>query len=409
MSAPGPSRPIRVMHVITRLNTGGAALHVIQLTSGLEREGYDCLLVTGSEGPTERSMRDVAVESGLTLEVIPELGREIALKSDFVTLFKLYRLMRRERPDIVHTHLAKAGFIGRIAARLAGVPVVLHSSHGLIFHGYFSPRKTRVFLMMERLGGRLSTRIVTSSDRLREEIANFGIAKKERIEVIPYGFELDAFASQPRGMGQFRRSLNVPQGSKLIGTIGRLVPIKNIPLLLDAVLIARQRNEEIYLVIVGGGELRAELETRVKDMGLSEAVFFAGWQPDLLNVYADLDAVVLSSDNEGTPVVLIEAMAAGCPVVATNVGGVPDIITDGETGRIVPPRDPEALARALLALFREAEKTNRMAVLARQRVLERHQSGRIVANVDRLYRELLTTAGDSRLAKLSGTGRAADA
>jgi glycosyltransferase involved in cell wall biosynthesis len=354
-------------------------------------------------------MRDLAFESGLTLEVIPELGREIAFKSDTVTLFKLYQLMRRERPDIVHTHLAKAGFIGRIAARLAGVPVVLHSSHGHIFHGYFSPRKTRVFLMMERFGGSLSTRIVTSSDRLRDEIANFGITKKKRIEVIPYGFELNAFASQPRAVGQFRRSLNVPQGIKLIGAIGRLVPIKNVPLLLDAVLIARQSYEEIYLVIVGGGELRAELETRVQEMGLSEAVFFAGWQPDLLNVYADLDAVVLSSDNEGTPVVLIEAMAAGCPVVATHVGGVPDIITDGETGRIVPPRDPEALASALLAVFRESEKTNRMAVLARQRVLERHQPGRIVANVDRLYRELLRPAGDSRLAKLSETGRAADA
>jgi glycosyltransferase involved in cell wall biosynthesis len=407
MSGPGPSRPIRTMHVITRLNIGGAAMHVIQLNSGLEHKGYDCLIVTGSEGPNERSMRDAAIEHRLRLEFIPDLGREIAPKRDLVALIKLYRLMRRERPHIVHTHLAKAGFLGRIAARLARVPIVLHSSHGHIFHGYFSPRKTRVFLMMERLCGCLSTRIIVSSDRLRDEIAGFGIAKKERIEVIPYGFDLAAFALQPRPVGQFRHSLDLPEGIQLIGTVGRLVPIKNIPLLLESLSIARQQNAEIHLVIVGGGELRVELETRVRNMGLADTVVFAGWQPDLLNVYADLDAIVLSSDNEGTPVALIEAMAAGCPVVATHVGGVPDLVTDGETGRMVPPRDPEALARALLALFDEPEKTSQMALRAQQRVLERHQARRVVADVDRLYQELLRAAGHSQPAALSRTDGAA--
>jgi glycosyltransferase involved in cell wall biosynthesis len=407
MSGPGPSGSIRTMHVITRLNVGGAAMHVIQLNSGLEHKGYDCLIVTGSEGPSERSMRDAAIEHHLRLEFIPDLGREIAPKRDLVALIKLYRLMRRERPHIVHTHLAKAGFLGRIAARLARVPIVLHSSHGHIFHGYFSPRKTRIFLMMERLCGCLSTRIIVSSDRLRDEIASFGITKKERIEVIPYGFELDAFALQPRSVGQFRHSLDLPEGISLIGTVGRLVPIKNIPLLLESLAIARQQNAEIHLVVVGGGELRVELETRVRNMGLADTVVFAGWQPDLLNVYADLDAIVLSSDNEGTPVALIEAMAAGCPVVATHVGGVPDLITDGETGRMVLPRDPEALARALLALFEEPEKTSQMALRAQQRVLERHQARRVVADVDRLYQELLRAAGHSQPAALSRTDGAA--
>ena len=151
MSGPAQLGPVRIMHVITRLNTGGAAVHVIQLTSGLDREGYDCLLVTGTEAPSERSMRDVALARCRRLAFIPELGREIVPTRDLITLFKLYRLMRRERPHIVHTHLAKAGFIGRIAARLACVPIVLHTSHGHVFHGYFSPRRTQRFLMIERL------------------------------------------------------------------------------------------------------------------------------------------------------------------------------------------------------------------------------------------------------------------
>jgi glycosyltransferase involved in cell wall biosynthesis len=401
--------PIRVMRIISRMNIGGPATHVVLLNAGLDRKGFDCLLVTGSEGASEGSLRDLAVENDLRLAMIPELGREIAPWSDLVTLVKLYRLMRRERPHVVHTHTAKAGFVGRIAARLAGVPVVLHTFHGHVFHGYFSPAKTRLFLLIERLGARLSTRIITISPRLREEIAQFGVTGRERIEVIPLGFELEAFASQERGTGHLKRSLGLPSNVKLIGAVGRLVPIKNIPLLLEAAALARQEDPTMRVVLVGDGALRDDLEARAKALGLGQAVVFAGWRRDLASVYADLDAVVISSHNEGTPASLIEAMATGCPVVSTRVGGVPDLIGDGETGRLVPPGDREALAAALLELFREPEHTARMAELAQRQVLERHQAPRLVADVDRLYRQLLTAAGHPRPAALSSKGGAADA
>jgi glycosyltransferase involved in cell wall biosynthesis len=316
--------------------------------------------------------------------------------------------MRRERPHVVHTHTAKAGFVGRIAARLAGVPVVLHTFHGHVFHSYFSPTKSRLYILIERFGARLSTRIITISPRLREEIANYGVTKSERIEIIPLGFELDLFASQPRATGDFRRSLGIPMDAKLVGAVGRLVPIKNLQLLLEAAALARQSDPNIRVVLVGDGELREELKAQAAAMGLAEAVVFAGWRRDLANVYADLDAVVISSHNEGTPASLIEAMATGCPVVATRVGGVPDLVVDGETGRLVPPGDREALAAALLALFREPELTARMAELARRRVLERHQAQRLVADIDRLYRELLAAAGHRQPAALSGMGGASD-
>lgn len=409
MSREERSAPIRVMRIISRMNIGGPSVHVSLLNAGLAHGGYECLLVTGSEGATEGSLRDLAVARRLRLTVVPELGREIAPWSDLRTLVKLYRLMRRERPQIVHTHQAKAGFAGRLAARLAGVPIVLHTFHGHVFRGYFSPRKTRLFLLMERLGARLSSRIVTISPRLRDELAAFGVTTADRIAVIPLGFDLDAFASQPRADGHFRRSLGLPDGAKLVGAVGRLVPIKNIPLLLEAAVLARRRDPAIHVVLVGDGEIRADLEARVAALGLAEAVTFAGWRRDLPSVYADLDAVVISSDNEGTPASLIEAMASGCPVVATRVGGVPDLVADGETGRLVPPGDPAALAAALLARFAEPERTDRMAALARRRALERYQARRLVADVDRLYRELLASAGLRRPSRPIGTGGAVDA
>lgn len=400
---------IRVMRIISRMNIGGPSVHVALLNAGLAGDGYECLLVTGSEGASEGSLRDLAVARRLRLAVVPELGREIAPWSDLRTLVKLYRLMRRERPQIVHTHLAKAGFAGRVAARLAGVPIVLHTFHGHVFRGYFSPRKTRLFLLMERLCARLSTRIVTISPRLRDEIAAFGVTTADRIAIIPLGFDLDAFAAQPRADGRFRRSLGLPDGAKLVGAVGRLVPIKNIPLLLEAAVLAHRRDPAIRVVLVGDGDLRAELKARAAALGLAEAVTFAGWRRDLPSVYADLDAVVISSDNEGTPASLIEAMATGCPVVATRVGGVPDLVADGETGRLVPPGDAEALAAAILALFAEPERTDRMAALARRRALERYQARRLVADVERLYRELLAGAGLSRPGEAAGTGGAVDA
>ena len=393
MSRPSSPGSIRVMHIITRMNIGGATVHVVQLDAGLREAGYACLLVTGREGASEGSMRDLAQARQVQLADIPELGREIAPLADLVALRKLYRLMRREKPHIVHTHLAKAGFLGRIAARLAGVPVVVHTFHGHVFHGYFSPPKTRLFLAMERLGARLSSRIVTISPGLREEIAGFGVTSADRIQVIPLGFELDAFAAPPRERGAFRQAQGIPAGAKLVGAVGRLVPIKNLPLLLEAAALARQQEPDLHVVLVGDGELRGALEEQAAALGLEDAVTFAGWQRDLPRVYADLDAVVISSDNEGTPASLIEAMAAGRPVVATRVGGVPDVVTNGETGRLTPPGDKAALAGALLAVFAEPERTARMAETARRTVLERYQSRRLVADVDQLYQDLLRAAG----------------
>lgn len=391
MSRDRPNGRIRVMRIISRMNIGGPSIHVVMLNAGLSPDTYDSLLVTGTESATEGSLKDLATAQQLRLVTIPELGRDVAARDDLVALYKLFRLMRRERPHIVHTHLAKAGFVGRLAARLAGVPIVVHTYHGHVFHGYFSPTMTRVYLLMETAIGRLSTRLVTISDRLREEIAGFGVADRAKISVIPLGFDLDPFlrASRERGHGRFRAALGFAEGDRAVGIVGRLVKIKNLPLFLDAAALARRQHPPLRFVVVGDGELRGELAAYAGARGLADRVSFVGWRRDMPEIYADLDAVVISSDNEGTPVSLIEAMAAGCPVIATAVGGVPDLIADGETGRLVPPGDAEALARAIGDLVEQPAAVRAMADRAQGAILERFRATRLVADIDGLYRRLL--------------------
>lgn len=381
------------MRIISRLNVGGPSTHVVLLNEGLDRLGYTSVLVTGYESSTEGDLRDLVSKRRLRMISISELGREIDLIHDIAALIKLYRLMRRERPHIVHTHQAKAGFVGRLAARLARVPVVLHTFHGHVFHGYFGRRKTGLFLLLERACARMSDRIITISGRLRDEIAAFGVTSLDHIAVIPLGFELAPFANQSRLSGRFRASLGLDAGTPLVGAVGRLVKIKNIRLFLDAAALVHAQMPEVHFVLVGDGDERDNLENYVKSLRVADAVTFTGWRRDLPEIYGDLDALIVSSDNEGTPASLIEAMATGCPVIATHVGGIPDLLGDSERGRIVPPGDARALARAILQVFNEPVATTQLATAARDYALRSHQAQRLVADVDMLYRRLLRGKG----------------
>ena len=391
------NRPIRIMYIIARLNIGGPAVHVVLLTERLGPPAFESILVCGRVGPQEGDMAYLATQHGIEPFYIAELGRELSPLRDIVTLLKLWRLMRRTRPDIVHTHTAKAGFVGRWAAWLARVPVRVHTFHGHVFHGYFGPAKTRLFLWLERLTARLTTRLITISPGLRDELANtYHIAPAHKIEVVPLGLDLQAFADTPRHAGNFRRQFDIPPEAPLVGIVGRLAPIKNHELVLQmaARIVQTPALCEARFAIVGDGECRAGIEARVSELGLDKHVLFTGWQTDLRSVYSDMDALVITSHNEGTPDSLIEALAAGAPVVATAVGGVPDLLRDGEYGRLVPPGDPDRLAEAVIAVLgeRSADRAG-----AQQAILANYGIDRLVADLARLYRALLADAGKRRL------------
>jgi len=380
---------IRVARVIARLNIGGPAIHTILLTAGLDPTRFESLLITGVEAAHEGNMRDLAAAKGVQPLVIPDLGREINPWRDLRTLWALYRLFRRWRPAIVHTHTAKAGTVGRLAARLAGVPIVIHTFHGHVFHGYFGHRKTQAFICIERALARLSDRIVTVSEGQRAELAAYGIAPPEKIAVVPLGFELDALLHCQTHRGELRTELGLAAETPLVGIVARLTAVKNHHLFLEAARLIVQEEPTTRFLIVGDGELRGELESYARELGLADQVLFLGWRSDMPRIYADLDVVALTSRNEGTPVSLIEGMAAGVPVVSTAVGGVPDIVADGVCGYLVPPGDAVALARAIVALLRDQEKARTMGRAGREAVRDRFSVERLLSDVERLYTQLL--------------------
>jgi glycosyltransferase involved in cell wall biosynthesis len=380
---------IRVVLVIARLNIGGPAIHTILLTARLDPARFESTLVTGVEAEYEGNMLELAAQRGVQPLVIPQLGREISPLKDWVTLVKLYRLFQDWRPHIVHTHTAKAGIVGRLAARLAGVPVVVHTFHGHIFHGYFGPLQTRVFVGIERFLAHLSDRIVTVSEGQRLELAAYGVASLGKIAVVPLGFELDAFLNCESLQGQLRQELAIPGGMALVGIVARLTAIKNHRLFLDAARLIVEAGQEAMFLVVGDGELRGELEAYVAELGLTGRVIFTGWRRDLPRIYADLDVVALSSLNEGTPVSLIEAMAAAKPVVATRVGGVSDVVLDKKSGYLVQSKDAGGLAKGVLDFLRAPDRAREMGRVGRAAVHPKYASETLLANMEKLYLELL--------------------
>ncbi len=378
---------VRVLRIFSRLNIGGPSVHVILLSAGLRPLGYETRLVVGRESPREGNMLALAAEKSVTCEAMGGLGREIAPLADLRALVGLVRLMRAWRPDIVHTHTAKAGVLGRLAARAARVPTVVHTYHGHVLRGYFSPAKTALFRWLETRLAASADALVAVSESVRDDLVGLGIAHAGKIRVVPLGLDLAHLAGElPRGA--LRREAGIPERAPLVGMVGRLVPIKDAPTFLRAARIVRETRDDVRFALVGDGEERAALEALCREMGLESRVTFFGWRRDLAAVYGDLDVVVNASRNEGTPVALIEALAAARPVVATRVGGTPDLLGGGERGRLVAPGEPEELARAVLETLTGSEAARRRAQAGREHVLTRHSSDRLVGDVDALYREL---------------------
>jgi glycosyltransferase involved in cell wall biosynthesis len=381
---------IRVVRIFSRLNVGGPSIHVVLLDAGLNRRLFQSTLVVGSLGAGEGDMHYFAEQYGVTPVEIPSLGRDPSPLKDLKALFALVRLLRRIKPHVVHTHTSKAGFSGRIAARLSGVPVVVHTFHGHVFHGYFHPLMSRLLVLTERILARGTTAIIAVSEQVRRELAACGVAPLSRIRVVELGLPLEPFLGVKRPSNVLRAELCVGENVPLVGVVGRLTRIKDHRTFLEAASLVSRERPDARFVIVGDGELAAELKLRAQREDLDGRVFFLGWRRQLAPIYADLDVVVVSSRNEGTPVSIVEGAAAGCPVVATRVGGVPDLIEHGFEGLLVSPGQPPALADAIARILREPEVGRRMASRARDKVRTRFAAQRMVADIENLYLELIS-------------------
>lgn len=390
-------RRIRVLRIIARLNVGGPALHGVILNDGLQRRGFETLLAYGAHGPDEGSLDHLPRDRGLSAVYVPALGRSIRPWNDAQAFVAVRRLIREWRPDVVHTHTAKAGALGRLAAALSNATksrrarcAVVHTFHGHVFSGYFGRATSFAVRIAERGLSRVTDRIVTISESQRRDIVErYRIAAPERVTVVPLGLELERFRECPVVAPGARARLGLKDDEFVVGYVGRLVPIKDVGTLIRAVALARRRVPRVRLLVAGDGECRRALQQIAASLDLADAAIFLGWRDDVVALYASMDMFALSSLNEGTPVSLIEALAAGLPVVATDVGGVRDVLREGRLGALVPPRHPEGLADRICEVAQDRAAARLQAESARQDVRARYGADQLTAQMAALYEEVL--------------------
>jgi glycosyltransferase involved in cell wall biosynthesis len=377
--------PLRVMRVVARMNVGGPALQSAALMRGLPADRFEQRLYTGFVEPGEADYTDLRA-AGLPVHRVPALGRRVRPADDVRALAALAAEMRRFRPHIVHTHTAKAGTLGRIAAVVAGVPCRVHTFHGHLLKGYFPPRTVRVITSAESILARHTDRLIAVGERVRDELLAAGIGSPVQYTVVPPGTRLGPLP----GRAAARRDLGLPPAGPVVAYIGRLTQIKR-PDRLSAV--ARDVIAAVpgtVFAICGGGDLAGSVSSATADLGAS--VRLLGWRADVERVYAAADVVVLTSDNEGMPLSLIEAGLAGVPAVATNVGSVAEVVRDGSTG-LLTRCDAGELARGVIQLLREPELRGRMGRAAAQWSHDRFGAERLVADVQRVYESIAVARG----------------
>lgn len=385
-----------MVRVITRLNVGGPARQAVLLTDVLRSFGYETELLWGAEEAEEGR---IEIPHGVPNTHLPDLRRALHPAHDLKALRALARLLSARRPQVVHTHMAKAGALGRIAAWRSKVPVVVHTFHGHVLEGYFSRPVSAAYVAAERSLALISHALIAVSPAVRDELLSLGIGRPSQWRVIPVGLDLGDLLEADGDRVAWRRALGLPEDGPVVGIVGRLVPVKDHATFLEAAARIRRERPDVTFVVAGDGELRASLEARAR-RELGDRCRFLGWVKDLRSLYGAIDVAVLTSRNEGTPVALIEAAAASTPVVATRVGGVADVVVDGRTGHLCPPGDPTAVATAVLGLLEDATKAHRMGAAARETVRDRFTIERLANDLADLYRELLDRSLDPRTGRV---------
>lgn len=395
----------RVLRIHNRLIIGGPAINVTYLTKYMAPE-FETMLVIGDKDSHEQDADHLIMNLGLDPVVVPEMRREISPLNDGYAYQKIKKLIEKFRPDIVHTHAAKSGVIGRLAADACKVPVIVHTFHGHVFHSYFSKFKTNTFIQIERYLARRSTGIIAISETQKHELADiYHICEPEKISIIPLGLDLDKFQMhQEMKRAAFRKEFDLEEDDICIGIIGRVVPVKNHSLFVAAAKkVLEKTDKSIKFLIIGDGDMRPQMETEFAEAGIDYTYYpidprpataiCTSWQTEMDYVLSGLDIVALTSHNEGTPVSLIEAQAAAKPVVSTNVGGVKDVVADNQTGYITDPGDAEAFAEALLKLVNNKEMRDFFGTQGRKFVQANYSYQRLVRDMSEFYYKQLDKSG----------------
>ena len=405
----------RVLRIINRFNLGGPTHNAAYLTRYLPGE-FETLLVGGAQEQSEEGSGHILKNLGVEPMILPEMQREVAPWRDRSAYRRIKQLIKEFKPDIVHTHAAKAGAVGRMAASELGVKAIVHTFHGHVFHSYFGAVRTAMYKNIERFLARRSSRIVAISEKQKSELVDeHRICADDKVSVIPLGFDLGKFQQeQAAKRALFRRVYGVTDDEVAIGIVGRLVPVKNHDLFLEAMKLVRERTgRKVRAFIVGDGEERERLEGRTRELGLRQTpgpyfnghgfghglnghpmtgradITYTSWIKEIDIVNAGVDVVALTSVNEGTPVSLIEAQAANRPIVSTKVGGIENVVVEGGTALLSPTEDVERFAQNLLRMVEDDGMRARMSQGGWEHVKQRYHYTRLVDDTAALYRELL--------------------
>ena len=382
---------IRVLHVITRLDPGGSAENTLLTVARLNKARFEVHLAVGMTAGDPGPTLDTARQAGVVLLEIPELVRAVTPIADWRALRSLRRIMRRNAYDIVHTHTSKAGILGRLAARLEGVPRVVHTPHGHVFYGYYGAALTRLFVWFERWTAGFTHCIIALTQSDLEDHLRFKIAARERFRVIHSGVDFSAFTDRDtrRDRAAVRDRLGVAADAVVIGTLGRLTGIKGQRDLLEAFADVRARVANSWLLLVGDGEERDALENQAHSLGVAAWVVLAGWRDEVPELLGAMDVFAFPSLNEGMGKALVEAMYAGLPCVATEVGGIPELIRHEQEGLLVAPAAPQDLAESVLRLLNSTAERARFGAAARKRA-QSYSVETMIEQIELLYEDLYT-------------------
>lgn len=381
----------KVLRIINRFNLGGPTYNVAYLTKYLSPE-FETLLVGGAIDDTEESSEYILKKLEIDYRVIPDMKRSINILNDYKAYTKIKNIIKEFKPDIVHTHSAKAGALGRRAAFVSGVPIIVHTYHGHVFHSYFSKSATTIYKSIEQYLAGLTTAIVAISDIQKKELSSIHkIAPPNKFRVIPLGFDLLRFNQDlDEKRKTFRSKYNIGDDVIAIGIVGRLVPIKNHTLFLEAIKYVREKSRKhIKAFIIGGGEELHRVRSLTSDLLLDDFVIFTSWEKEVDKVYPGLDIVCLTSLNEGTPVSLIEAQAASRPIVSTNVGGIENVVMPNVTALLSDVSDRQLFCENLLTLINDDFKRNEMSKSGWDFVNNKFNYSQLVSKMQQLYYDLM--------------------
>jgi len=388
-----PSEKPAALHLITRMIRGGAQENTLATVLGLREAGYEAILATGPTWGNEGELISRALENGVPIIIINQMIRELSLHRDIVSFLKILYWLKRIKPDVVHTHTSKAGLLGRLAGRLMKVPVLIHTPHGHVFHSYFSKTKERFFLQIEQFLGDLSVKMIALTRAEKREHVDLCVGISDQWVIIPSGVDEKPFLNLHEDAGTTKTRLGVKNKSKIVGFIGRIAPVKGPRFLIEAIPAILRNNPDAFFLIIGDGEEGVKLKELASSLNILSSIRFMGHQEDIRSYLNIMDVLVVPSLNEGMGRVIVEAGFLKKAVLASRIGGIPDLIENEKTGILVDPRSPEQIAEGVMTLLQDPGKRHRMGHALYDKAISEYTESRMIEQIEILYRDELQKKG----------------